>query len=246
MSVNFEFVRSEVIGALKPLTLPAHFSDAPVILRHESSLFRVDTFMDEPSELAEGSPITNAEWAHLLRTEEAFELNHPISSPRYARCWVFRGWKSDELDRWLEELRGIGAAFDRQDAQFVVVCLDEMRASKIRERWTRELYDDAWTLASDGKFDEALELAEVVWEMDLYRSQSSTLLYCAVLEKLHRMSEARDLLHLESNSTGKPLSELESILQTYLCKLEESTPRTQKRRRYFTDPGTLSFVVPGP
>ena len=133
---------------------------------------------------------------------------------------------------------------DREEQSVIALCVDEFRAAKVRERWTRTLFDEAWACASKGRLVEAIKLAEVVWQMDLYRNQDSTLLYCAVLERAQRMAEARDLLYLEANTTGKPLAELESILQTYVGKLGNISQQPNKRRRYFSDPGSPSFSVP--
>jgi len=242
--MNIEFMRSEIIGALRPLRIPARFSDAPVVVRLGAGIFSVEEFMDEPSELAVGTHIPDRDWDHLLRTDEAFLLQRPVATMRYARCWIFRDWDRNELASWLDELRSINAVVDREEQSVIALCVDEFRAAKVREQWTRTLFDEAWACASEGRLVEAIKLAEVVWQMDLYRNQDSTLLYCAVLEKAQRMAEARDLLYLEANTTGKPLAELESILLTYVGKLGNISQQPNKRRRYFSDPGSPSFSVP--
>lgn len=242
--MNIEFMRSEIIGALRPLRIPARFSDAPVVVRLGAGIFSIEEFMGEPSELAVGAHIPDRDWDHLLRTDEAFLLQRPVATMRYARCWIFRDWDRNKLASWLDELRGISAAIDREEQSVITLCVDEFQAAKVRERWTRTLFDEAWACASGGRLVEAIKLAEVVWQMDLYRNQDSTLLYCAVLEKAQRMAEARDLLYLESNTTGKPLAELESILLTYVEKLGNISQQPNKRRRYFSDPGSPSFSVP--
>lgn len=242
--MNIVFPRSEIIGALRPLRIPAHFSDAPVVVRFETGLFSVEKFMDEPSELATGTLIPSEDWDHLLRTDEAFLLQHPIPTLRYARCWIFRNWEQDVLAPWLDKLKLVGAAVDRIENDIITLCVDEFRAAKVREAWTRTLFDDTWTFVTEDRLADALDLAEVLWQMDLYRNQDSTLLYCAILEKSQRVAESRDLLHLEANTTGKSLAELESILKTYVTRLGAGRPRSNKKRRYFSEAGSISFSVP--
>lgn len=245
--MKFPFTNSEIVGALRPLDLPAHFSDAPVVVRYEHTLLEIDEFMDEPSELAEAHEISARDWAHLLSTDEAFEFQSPRPTIRYARCWIFRRWDAEQLTLLLRDIGRESSFIERNERDLTVVCVDENRGANVRQTWTRRLYDEAWLRAKCDRFDEALALAEVVWVLDAYRGLDSTLLSCAILEKLGRMADARDLLHMEANSTGRPLAELESILRTYGQKMDAAKPRTSKHQRYFsTGPCSPSFLVPNP
>ena len=229
--MNIEFLHSEIIGALRPLHLPANFSDAPVVVQFDAGIFSIEKFMDEPGRSAVGVLISDRDWTHLLNTDEAFLLQRPVKTMRYARCWIFRDWPRDKLEPWLDQLQNVGAVIDpdvRDNQGIVTLCVDAHRGDQVRESWTRTLVDEAWRCASMGLLTEALDLVKAVWQMDLHRSQESTLFYCALLEKQHHMTDARDLLRLEANTTGRSLAELESILQTYVKKIDYRIALTEK------------------
>lgn len=206
--------KPQVIGGMRGLRAASPFSRSPAVLRQVDS-----TFVAPRGDGGSRQSLSEEDWKALLNAQEAFSLPDPVEAPPSPEIWLIRLGAKEHVDAIRAELKDKNAFVREWLIEDVeVILVSAKTASIVAEAWKLKQFNDAWNLAAEDRWQEALSASQIAWALETTSPQTAAL-FSGILEKIDA-GRAIALLRAEARSTNRSLDEMLRLRRSLMADLE--------------------------
>lgn len=193
-----------VVGGMRPPEGKAPFARGAAVLDRTDapgSFLQVQRYM--PDE-AEGEILDLEEWEALQAARQSMILAAPVPAKAHAAVWIVRP-AFVERAAFLGELSAVEALLGQVsvvtgDVKAAVVRED--LGNPIRDKWAMERFDAAWTYGQEGRWPEALRLADLAFVLSRGLVAERVALLALAMERQGRKTGGDGLIDMAAGSRG--------------------------------------------